>query len=180
MTATAAAPAVERSAAPALHLPPFQLGAAYPLHGGVYAGLVRAPAGQQDWHLFVPTDPASDLDPRKWGGASKNEPGAESLNDGLANTIALCESKHAHPAAQDCRALVIDGFNDLYLPAKGELAICCANVPELFQKTWYWSSTQYAGDPDCAWLTYFDSGYQYDGHKDFSARARPVRRLVIS
>lgn len=170
---------IERRRTPALTTPPFQLGTAYPEHGGVYAGLVRAPAGQPDWHLFVPTDPAADLGPLEWGGYGQNEPGAESLNDGLANTIALVASKHAHPAAQACRALVIGDHNDFYLPAKGEIAICFANVPELFQKTWYWSSTQSAGGRYGAWGQNFFDGDQDVTSKDYEGRCRAVRRLVI-
>jgi hypothetical protein len=52
--------------------------------------------------------------------------------------------------------------------------------PEAFDEAWYWSSTQHAAYSNDAWHQDFDDGYQYDGIKSFEARARAVRRLVIS
>jgi hypothetical protein len=48
-----------------------------------------------------------------------------------------------------------------------------------FDAAWYWSSTQHAGDPDCAWLQFFGDGGQFCDHKSNQYRARAVRRLVI-
>ncbi len=157
----------------------FKLGQPYPEHGGVYAGIVRAPAGQNDWHLFVPTDPAAEFAALAWGGHGHREESADDKNDGLANTIALVAAAHAHPAAEACRAVVIGEHADFYLPAQCELAICFANVRELFEKTWYWSSTQYAGNHSYAWGQGFVSGSQGSNGKDYEGRCRAVRRLVI-
>jgi hypothetical protein len=44
------------------------------------------------------------------------------------------------------------------LPTRREQALCFANTPELFEKNWYWSSTQYAADAAFAWCQYFSSG----------------------
>lgn len=48
-----------------------------------------------------------------------------------------------------------------------------------FAEAWYWSSTQHAGDPDCAWVQGFSDGDQYYGHESNQCRARAVRRLAI-
>lgn len=50
---------------------------------------------------------------------------------------------------------------------------------EAFEQEWYWSSTQHASDPDCAWDQDFSYGDQSYGHKFYELRARAVRRLAI-
>ena len=55
-----------------------------------------------------------------------------------------------------------------------------ANVPELFQKEWYWSCEQHAGHSDDAWAQTFSYGTQSYWSKDsYAFRARAVRRLPI-
>lgn len=51
---------------------------------------------------------------------------ALSLNDGWANTIALNDADH-YPA-QWARGLVVNGFNDWYLPARDELELVWRNL----------------------------------------------------
>lgn len=84
--------------------------------------------------------------------------GADDEWDGEINTKALRQSEFDHPAAQWCVDLNIEGFNDFYLPSRRELALCYANVPDLFAKVWHWSSTQYSAYS--AWGQSFDIGYQ--------------------
>lgn len=147
--------------------------------GGVYAGLVRGVGEQPDYHLIVPTDPAGQVEEIEWGGYGQNEPGATSDRDGQANTRALIESEHDHPAAQWATDLEVDGLRDWYLPARHELRLCYLNVPELFSTDdWYSSSTQYS--PDTAWFQHFVDGNQYDGRKHTTRRAVAVRRVVIN
>lgn len=50
---------------------------------------------------------------------------------------------------------------------------------EAFADERYWSSTQYAGNEDCAWAQDFGLGYQGGSHEGLELRARPVRRLTI-
>jgi hypothetical protein len=71
------------------------------------------------------------------------------------------------------------GFNDFELPRRKEQALLFANVPELFQKEWYWSSEQHAVVGSFAWMQNFYDGHQNDGRKDFNGRARAVRRVPI-
>jgi hypothetical protein len=54
-----------------------------------------------------------------------------------------------------------------------------AGKAEAFETTWYWSSTQCAGDAECAWVQIFDDGYQAYDRKSSDARARVVRRVAI-
>ena len=65
------------------------------------------------------------------------------------------------------------------LPTRRELALCFANVPELFEKTAYWSGEPCAGDEAYAWSQDFYYGSQYYYHRDDELRARAVRRLTI-
>jgi hypothetical protein len=54
-----------------------------------------------------------------------------------------------------------------------------AGGAQAFEEAWYWSSTQHADDPGCAWMQSFSDGFQYSGLKSNRNRARAVRRLVI-
>lgn len=73
----------------------------------------------------------------------------------------------------------VDGHVDFELPRRKEQAVMFGNVPELFQKTWYWSGEQSASSSDSAWCQYFGYGTQGNLRKDTTLRARAVRRLVI-
>lgn len=44
---------------------------------------------------------------------------------------------------------------------------------------YYWSSTQYAGVPDYAWVTGFGNGLQFNYHKVITCRARAVRSILV-
>lgn len=166
----------ERAEAPALSIP--RIGEFWPEQGGVNAGLMRGVNGQSDYYLIVPTDPAASFD-AEWGGYGENEACSKDDFDGLANTRALVASKHEHPAAECCAALTLDGHSDFYLPAKRELQLCAANVPELFDRhDWHWSSTQRSAIN--AWTQYGANGNQTNGSKFSAWRVLPVRRFIPS
>lgn len=76
--------------------------------------------------------------------------------------------------------LKVDGRSDFTLPTRRDQALCFANVPEQFEKTWYWSGEPHASDAGYAWYQTFFNGGQYYAPKDVQLRARAVRRLVIS
>ena len=65
------------------------------------------------------------------------------------------------------------------LPTRREQALLFANLKEEFQECAYWSSTQHASKPDCAWYQNFEYGDQYNYRKLYNCRARAIRRLVI-
>jgi hypothetical protein len=145
--------------------------------GGIYAGVMRGEGSKPDYHLIVPARSAAVAKGITWGGRGVDDAGAKSDFDGLANTRALTASSQEHPAAKWAAALRIDGHDDFYLPARRELGLLCANVPELFEKVWHWSSTQYSAND--AWGQLFGDGHQngYDKGTEFQAVA--VRRLVF-
>lgn len=154
-----------------------RIGEYWPGQGGVYAGLMRGENGQPDYHLIVAAGDEGFAEEIAWGGYEQDEPAAKSERDGQSNTLALVKSEHDHPAAEWAAGLKIDGHADWYLPARREAALCYATVPELFEKAWHWTSTQYS--PSGAWHQYFDVGYQLGNPKGDELRARAVRRTSV-
>lgn len=153
------------------------IGEYWPGQGGVNAGLMRGENGKPDYWLIVPTDDLVKGKKLAFGGYEVDEPESASRRNGLANTLHLVEgSDTEHPAAQWCDSLTIEGHNDLYLPAIDELALCRANVPELFEKEWHWSSSQRSAY--LAFDQYFDDGVQVITGKYGELRVRPVRRFI--
>lgn len=64
-------------------------------------------------------------------------------------------------------------------PAQTAAEAFRAGGVEAFDTEWYWTSTQHASAPSCAWLQTFDYGGQIYGHKGLVYRARAVRRVAI-
>jgi len=104
-----------------------------------------------DYAVIVPVDPASNIDDAPW-------------KDAIAKANKFKTAQHS----------------DYSAATRGELALCFHNVPELFQKTWYWSSTPFAGDESSAWFQAFPYGGQHYYRKDSKLRARAVRRLPLT
>lgn len=152
------------------NISPPPIGREWHSQGGTYAGKMRGEDGR-DYHLVVSESEAEDI---KWG-ESGDDSDAKNERDGLTNPQALIQSQQSHPAAEWAGKQRDGGRTDWYLPARRELALCYANVPELFDKTWYWSSTQYSST--YAWGQYFHDGIQRDIHKGSELRARAVRRV---
>ncbi|WP_432777550.1 DUF1566 domain-containing protein [Pseudomonas fortuita] len=163
-------------AVPVESLLPPPLGSYWPGQGGYNAGLVRGEDGAPDYYLIVPqlTEQLSAA----WGGYGEEVEGASSASDGLANTRALLAGSSEYPAAKLASEFTADGHNDFYLPARRELQLAEANVPELFEKAYHWSSSQRS-----AYYAYgvgFEGGWLngYRGHKSGEFLVRPVRRFI--
>lgn len=65
------------------------------------------------------------------------------------------------------------------LPQRKEQAILFGNVPELFEKEWYWSDAQSASAAGYAWAQSFGSGGQNDCRKGNEFRARAVLHIPV-
>lgn len=165
-------------AQPAVHVQTihrFAFGEFHAEMGGHYAGIVRAQNGENEYHLFIsPRD--TDIPDIEFGNYGKKITGADSVNDGLANTHALI-AHGGHPAAEACTALRSGGFDDWYLPAQAEAMLAFANCRDQFETEWYWTSTQYSAD--YAWVQSFDYGLHDSGPKGDEYRARAVRRVSV-
>jgi hypothetical protein len=151
-----------------------RLGEYWEGQGGTLVNFQPAEGNLKDRLLLVSLDEWIDME---YGGYGKKIPGADSLIDGAANTLALIESKHDHPAAQKAIAYTKDGHSDFYLPAQREMNLIYATSPHLFTKAWYWSSSQFSAS--YAWSQLFVDGYQYAYDKVNRARVRAVRSLSI-
>ena len=144
--------------------------------GGIYAGIMRGEEGMPDRHLIVPTDTAAEFASVEWGKHGTEITSCEWTRYGMRNTAAM-ESAGLE-LAKKIRALQFEGHSDFYLPARHELRLCWLNVPELFSKAWYWSSTQYSAH--YAFSQLFDCGDQVNTDKTNELRARAVRSIQVS
>lgn len=145
--------------------------------GGVYVGFVRGPVTSRGWHLILPVDPSARAKDLTWGPYGTDVLEAAHPSDGLANTEALIGCAGNYPAAEFTRQVSVDGHKDFYLPARRELALIEMNVPELVEKGWWWSSTQYSARS--AYLQTFSNGLTDGWLKGSKAGALAVRRLII-
>lgn len=144
--------------------------------GGVRVGEVRGENGQPNYQLILPIDPRATV-VGEWGKYGQDVPGAQSIRDGLANTLAMVEA--GSPIAQLIIDLEIDGHRDLYLAAPLEYSLCNLNAGEHLDKTrWHWTSTQYS--PGRAWKQGFGHGNQYINGKNDEFAWRAVRRVIHS
>jgi hypothetical protein len=95
---------------------PAAIGAAF--GGGFYAG--RITVGADTFALIVSPKAAGEIK-GKWHESRAAVPGAESRNDGLANTQAIAAAGSA--LAIQALALDIGGLTDWYIPSRDELEL---------------------------------------------------------
>ena len=172
----AAPPAPAAPASPATRQAEIpRIGAVWPGQGGIYVGMGRGYEGIPDHHLIVPTDPRAIFEERDLGTYSVDVKGACSNHNGMANTIALADA--GSTLCKEILGLEIDGHEDFYLMSRTDASLCMANVPELFEKDWYFTSTQYSASS--AWSQFFSHGTQGSSSKSYEGRARAVRRFVL-
>lgn len=150
--------------------------------GGYYMGSLVIPddgEGGKTWALIVAS--VSDGQSNLIYSNQVNTPGAASLTNGFANSIAL-EPNTTAAAAIFCRALTVGGFTDWYLPSVNEALAVVANnsslaVGEQFgSSTLYWSSTQVSSSNA---RIYRGSGTTTDGTKNTARDCRAMRRVLI-
>lgn len=140
--------------------------------GAIMRGALVGGVRQPDYAIIVPDLPSAKL---PWGEYGKSAAGADSLTDGLANTEAMIAAGCS--AANHIRNLRDNHHQDLYLPARGELWALRANVPELFEKDWHWSSTQ--DSPYYAFVQDFEYGSSFWYYEGYAYRVRAVRRIQL-
>ncbi|MDR0706293.1 MAG: DUF1566 domain-containing protein, partial [Treponema sp.] len=82
-------------------------------------------------------------------------------------------------AAQICVDLHSNGFNDWFLPSKGELGMMYRNLKMKnlggFKDAWYWSSSQ--SDNSYAWRQNFSDGEQAGSHPSYKTYGYSVRAI---
>lgn len=95
---------------------------------------------------------------------------------GQQNTTLIVGVKGAgNYAAWLCDQLVLNGYNDWYLPSKAELKLLYEQRNSVggFTNDYYWSSTEF--DSVKAWNIYFPYGPQYYAKKTSLACVRAIR-----
>lgn len=144
------------------------IGQEWPGQGGIYAGDFRGGDGSV-YGLIVATE--QDIGRARW--APDGERDLSDL-DGLENTQRL---RNDCPAAKLASEYQRDDHDDFYLPARRELLLAAATVPDKFGKdSWYWTSTPHAAD--YAWAVDFDHGSTITNTRFIEFRVRPFRRFI--
>lgn len=155
------ASAADRSDRPAI-------GEVWPGQGGIYAGDFRGGDGAV-YGLIIANE--EDVGTARWAPEGKR---ALSDWDGLINTAAL---RSDCPAAKLAADYVRGEHTDFYLPARRELQLAAANVPDKFgTDSWYWSSTPHL--ESYAWAVDFENGRTYYFNRYDEFRVRPFRRFI--
>jgi Protein of unknown function (DUF1566) len=98
------------------------------------------------------------------------------IGTGQANTTLIVNGcSTAGIAARICDNLILNGYNDWFLPSKDELNQMYLQriVIGGFGTNWYWSSSEY--NTNVAWGQYFSDGFQLDPSKTNAAYVRAVR-----
>lgn len=139
-------------------------------------GLVVAPTDQStgaEWGCFGTDIPGVPNVPN----FPPTGPGAD-IGWGAVNTTSIVNNcADASIAARLCDDLVLNGYNDWFLPSAAELNLMYTNLHLAglggFAAAFYWSSTEYAGSN--AWIQFFVNGFQFNADKDNFDRVRAVR-----
>ena len=101
------------------------------------------------------------------------------IGTGKSNTKAIVKAQgEGIYAAKLCDDLVLNGYDDWYLPSKDELNILYQNKDLIggFDSSYYWSSSELYGDYNYAWYQEFYAGRQDYYYKNYYMwRVRAVR-----
>lgn len=77
-------------------------------------------------------------------------------------------------------AKAVDPATDSHLPTRTESALLYATVRDQIKKDdWYWTSTYYDEDKDCAFVQYFGNGVPDGNDLDDGYRALAVSRFAL-
>lgn len=162
---------IERLSSPTRLSRPALIGNYLPAQGGIFAGDILGDDGTV-YGLVIAED---DL-PGKFQWSPDEGPIDGSSWDGLVNTNALLRLDSSHLAARAAKNYTTDGHDDFYLPSKRELQLIAANLPHLFQKEVYWTSTPFGSS--YAWAVVFEYGCVTHWYRHVEFRVRPVRRFT--
>ena len=125
--------------------------------------------------IAAPEDQSTGI---KWCNDSFIITGAtgEAIGTGQSNTTKIVQAQGAgNYAAKLCDDLVLNGYDDWFLPSKDELSILYenSNVIGGFSNRYYWSSSEYS-NVDAWYNSFYNNGCGYDS-KNYIFRVRAVR-----
>jgi phosphodiesterase/alkaline phosphatase D-like protein len=151
--------------------------AQYFIGENIYGGIVFYIDGSGQ-HGLVCTP--SNQGTAEWGCAGTGIVGADGIvvGTGNQNTIDIVNGcPNAGIAARICYDLVLNGYDDWYLPSKNELDLMYSNLKVAslgnFNGSYYWSSTEFSDDN--AYEQLFINGNHYDYRKGYVAYVRAIR-----
>ena len=158
-----------------LNIPAF--GQRWEEHNGILIGIQHLK--DQFRALIMPEGKKFDLRGVELGTYGKKVEGADSVDDGEANTLAL-----ANGGSELCQQILEmeddRGNKGLFLGSSGQHHIAYGNegARAHFDKDdWYWTSTQYSSYR--AWYQWFVDGGALVDFKDYSGSARPLRSVIL-
>ena len=152
---------------------------------GPAGGLIFYDKGSDsDGWRYLEAAPVSTEWEKPWGSLENDFYGETetSIGSGQNNTTIIVTWLNSHSetgkAAQLCNDLIVGGYNDWFLPSRGELNLIYTNLKVAgvggFADDNYWSSSEI--DTDYAWAQYFYNGSQYTEWKaNANYRVRAVR-----
>lgn len=152
-----------------------RIGADWAGQGGILAGIIKGEGSQPDYCIVAHSASQSGIK-GEWGPQIEVK-GALSELDGMANTLAMAAA--GSDLAKRTLEIEVDGHSDFYIAARREARVIFANISDRYESTWWWTSTQYAGDSRDAWSQHFDDGNQHYWGKDDELPALLVRRVPI-
>ena len=106
------------------------------MEGGFYAGHIRQDDGKT-YAIIVAPKALGQHEGHAWNNQYQNIPGAQSWNDGLANTQAMAES--GSQIAQWALDQQINGHADWYIPAMDELELLYRNLKPTTEQNWLYA-----------------------------------------
>jgi hypothetical protein len=169
-------PAAQRATVPAPQAQVYKVGDTGPAGGIIF--YVNPSAG--DGWMYLEAAPASSERAVKWGNVTVK--GTElGVGEGKKNTeiiLAALNDQGENGAAFFCDDLVVNGFDDWFLPSRGELNLMYTRLKEKglggFKSETYWSSSDY-GNWNYAWYQGFGDGSQNGSGKGDVRSVRAVR-----
>jgi hypothetical protein len=131
--------------------------------------------------LIVSTSNITSPTHSEWGCNGTIIGTSNAIGYGKSNTEAIVSKCPANSggsyqiAAHVCNNLVLNGFNDWYLPNSGELSKIYENRALLgtFSNDYYWTSSEYASI--YAYQRHFGTGVSNYSNKTILFRVRPIR-----
>ena len=143
-----------------------------PYQGGILfylfqEGDIGYVSGELHGLVVAPNDQSSEIE---WGcfGTKIKGTTKTAVGTGAQNTKAIIAScNETQIAAKVCDELVLEGYDDWFLPSKDELNLLYLNKDVItnFGDFYYWSSTAYGGFN--GWGQDFFSGYQYGNFDEY-------------